>query len=201
MSDKLIGGSVRAGSTSVTLFVFLRASSTGAGLTGIAFGSATAYYLRQGGTPQAITLAALGSVNAAFSAGGWFEVDSVHMPGLYRLDVPDGAWPTGADFVEIEVGAAGAQPYAERLTITTDALITGDPYALLNTAFEATPAGSLGTLNIVGAMKLVLSLLLSIMGGGGTGAINIRDVNNLKNRVVITVDQNGNRQTVTFDVT
>lgn len=201
MSDKLIGGSVRVGSSSVSLPITLRAASTGAGKTGVAFGSATAYYLRQGGSPVAISLSALGAINSAFSAGGWFEADSVNMPGVYRLDIPDAAWVTGADWVEIEVFTGTDQPYVERFALTTDALITGDPYALLNTAFETAGAGVIGTLNLQGVMRLLISYLIGLANGGGTGQVNLRDQANSKNRVSETVDGNGNRTAVGVDVT
>lgn len=200
MSDKLLGG-VRAGSTSVSLPVSLKAQSTGAGQTGIAFGSATAYYLRQGGSPVAIGLSALGGIAAAFSAGGWFEADSVHMPGLYRLDVPDAAFAAGADWVDLVVFAASGQPYVERIPLTSEALLTGDPYALLNNSVEAIGAGSLGTLNYSGIMRMLIATCIALANGGATGQINLRDQANSKNRISFTVDANGNRTAMVVDLT
>jgi len=200
MSDKLLGG-VRAGSTSVSLPVTLKAQSTGAAQTGIAFGSATAYYLRQGGTPTVITLSALAAIDSVFNAGGWKEADATHMPGLYRLDVPDAAFASGADWVELTVFAASGQVFSERIPITSEALLSGDVYALLNNAFEAGGAGVVGTLNITGVMRLLISYLAGLSNGGGTTNPAQRDQANTKNRALLTVDQNGNRTAVAVDVT
>lgn len=200
MSDKLFSG-VRVGAASVSLPVILRASSTGAGLTGIAFGSATAYYLRQGGTPQVITLSALAAIDSAFAAGGWKEASAANMPGLYRLDVPDAAFVAGADWVEIVVTAAGGQPYIERFNLSSDALITGDIYALLNTPVETIAAGNLGTLNWTGIGRLIVAMAIGLANGGGTGQVNLRDQANAKNRISYTVDGNGNRTALVIDLT
>jgi hypothetical protein len=189
-------GGIVAGSTSISLMVQLKAQSTSAGQTGIAFGSATVYYLRQGGTPQAVALSALGSINAAFSAGGWYEADSVHMPGLYRLDVSDAAFVAGADWVEVSAFAAGGEPYAERIPI-----VAGNAYDLLSAPVETIAAGSLGTLNWVGIMRLLVAKLLGLANGGGTSIINYRDQANVKNRITETEDQNGNRTSVVVDGT
>lgn len=98
MTD-LFSGGIKPGSASVSIPVLLTKSADGTELTGVAYSSVTASYWRQGGTRTAITPSALGSVNAAWSSGGWAEVDATNMPGLYRLDVPDAALATGADWV------------------------------------------------------------------------------------------------------
>jgi hypothetical protein len=196
VSSKFDGGIV-AGSTSVSLLAQLKATTTGAAQTGVAFGSVTAYYLRQGGTPVAISLSALGSINAAFSAGGWYEADAAHMPGLYRIDIPDAAWAAGVDWVEISVFVtAGGQVYAERL-----AIVIGNAYDYLAAPVETIAAGSLGTLNWVGIMRLLIAKLLGLANGGGTSVINYRDQANAKNRITETEDQNGNRTSVVVDGT
>lgn len=102
MSDKLAGG-IKAGSTSVSLPVELRKTSDSTEQTGKVYTDVTGSYLRQGGTRTAITMATLGSVNAAWSSGGFVEIDATNQPGLYRFDVPDAAFATGADWVVISV--------------------------------------------------------------------------------------------------
>jgi hypothetical protein len=194
-------GGVIAGSTSVSMIVRLTSTTTSAALTGQAFGSITAYYLRQGGTPQSIALSALGSVNAAFSAGGWFELDSVHMPGLYRLDLPDAMWAAGVDFAQLSIACAGAEPFDPLFVLTGDVPQSGDGYALLNNPVETIAAGNLGTLNWTGIGRLIVALSIALANGGATGQINLRDQANLKNRISYTVDQNGNRTQMVVDLT
>jgi len=84
---------VYAGLTSQTIDIFLADSSstTGAGLAGLVYNTSglTCYY-RKGatGTSTAITLATQ-TVGGSWSSGGFVEVDSTNMPGVYRLDIPD----------------------------------------------------------------------------------------------------------------
>ena len=49
------------------------------------------------------------------------------------------------------------------------------------------------------ALRLMLSVLAGKSEGGGTTTIVFRDVNDVKNRVVATVDHNGNRASVVLD--
>lgn len=81
------------GSTSQTIDLFIQDSSstTGGGLTGLAYNTSglTAYY-RKGatGTATAVTLATQ-TVGGAWSSGGFVEIDATNKPGEYRFDIPD----------------------------------------------------------------------------------------------------------------
>lgn len=102
MADKFAGGII-AGSTSLDIPVLLRVKSDGAELTGKVATAVVAYYWRQSAVSAIeITCATLGSLGAAYAAGGWYEVGSV-MPGAYRLCVPNTALSTGADWVAFGV--------------------------------------------------------------------------------------------------
>lgn len=50
------------------------------------------------------------------------------------------------------------------------------------------------------ALRLVLSSLAGKISGAGTSTITIRNVTDDKNRIVATVDSNGNRTSITYDV-
>lgn len=83
--------------------VFLQnsASTTGAGLTGLVFNSAslTAYYKRDDGTAAvAITLANI-TTFGTFANNGFREIDATNMPGLYEFDPPNAAFNSGAKAV------------------------------------------------------------------------------------------------------
>ena len=110
---------VYAGLTSQTIDLFIRdsASTTGQGLTGLAYnsGSLVASY-RKGatGSRTAITLATQ-TVGGAFSSGGFVEIDATNMPGVYRLDLPNAA-VDAAGFVTVFLkGAANMVPVALRI--------------------------------------------------------------------------------------
>lgn len=107
--------SIKAGSKKESVNVFIRDSSstTGAGLTGLVFNSAglTAYYCRPRTSATAITLATLASATAAWSSGGFKEIDATNMPGWYRLDLPDAALAAGARFADVHLkGATNMAP-------------------------------------------------------------------------------------------
>lgn len=106
MSNRLAGG-IKAGQTDVTLPVELRLAADSTEATGKVYGDVTGSYWRQGGVRVAISTATLGSVNAAHSDGGFIEVDGTNQPGIYRFDVPDAAFATGADWVVVTLKAAG----------------------------------------------------------------------------------------------
>jgi hypothetical protein len=84
---------IEAGATDQTIDVFIQDSSstTGAGLTGLVFNTAslTCYY-RKGatGTPTTLTLATQ-TVGGAHTDGGFVAVDGTNCPGQYRLDLSD----------------------------------------------------------------------------------------------------------------
>lgn len=100
------------GATSQSIYVTVQdsTSTTGGKKTGLVFNTAslTAYYCRNGAAAVQITLATLAAANSAWSSGGFKEVDATNMPGLYRLDVPDAAFASGAESVVITLkGATG----------------------------------------------------------------------------------------------
>lgn len=102
--------SINAGATSEAVNIFLQDSSStiGAGLSGLVYNTAglTAYYALPKAAPVAITLATLASATAAYSSGGFFELDATHAKGLYRFDIPNAAIAAGR-FVTIHFyGAA-----------------------------------------------------------------------------------------------
>lgn len=114
--------SIQVASTSQTVNVFVRDSSstTGAGLTGLVFNTAslTAYYALPKAAAVSITLATLAAITTAWSSGGFKEVDATNMPGWYRLDIPDAALASGR-FVAIHLkGATNMAPLPLEIELT-----------------------------------------------------------------------------------
>src|SRR6478609_5567071 len=107
--------SLASGTTSKSVLIFVQDSTatTGVGLPGLVFNTSSlvAYYCQPGVTgATAITLATLASTTAAFSSGGFKEIDATNMKGVYRLDIPNAAL-TGATSVVIMLsGAANMTP-------------------------------------------------------------------------------------------
>jgi len=110
------------GSTDVTIDVWIAdsSSSVGAGLTGLAYDSASLVcYYRRGATGSATPLSlATQTVDGAHSDGGFVEISSANMPGMYRLDLEDAICASGVDEVSIELkGAANMVPVPIRLEL------------------------------------------------------------------------------------
>lgn len=118
MADKWASG-IRAGSTSVSTTFVLRSSSDVTEMTGKVAADLTISYRRQGGTRTAISLSNLAAIDSAWSAGGVKE----DADGAYRLDLPDAAVTTGADYVHVTAKCTGSYVFHERISLATDATV------------------------------------------------------------------------------
>jgi hypothetical protein len=110
---------VYANTASQTIDIFLQdsSSSTGQGLAGLVFNSAglvVSYRKGATGSRTAITLATQ-TVGGAYSSGGFVEIESTHMKGVYRLDVPNAAVDTEGFVTLFVYGATNLLPTALRI--------------------------------------------------------------------------------------
>lgn len=163
---------ILAGSTSQTINVFIQDSSstTGAGLTGLAFNSAglTAYYALPRAAPVQITLATQ-TVTGAYSSGGFVELDATNMPGWYRFDLPDAALASGR-FSDVHLkGATNMAPLPLEIELTA---VNNQS----NTAFVASvPAvvGAVGSVtgNVGGNVTGSVGSVVGNVGGNVTGSV------------------------------
>lgn len=105
----------QVGTTSQVVLLFIQDSSstTGAGLTGLAYNTASlaCYYKRSRGTASvSITLADITTLGT-FVSGGFKEVDATNLPGVYEFHPPDAALASGADSVAFLLkGATNMSP-------------------------------------------------------------------------------------------
>jgi hypothetical protein len=128
----------KAGATSNILQIFIADSSstTGGGLTGLVYNTAslTAYYHKDGDTTAtAITLVTM--TVGTFTSSGFKEIDSTNMPGWYQFCPPDAAFSAGKSTAFHLKGAANMAPLP--LEVDLDAQV--DVTHLLGTAVS-TPA-------------------------------------------------------------
>lgn len=140
------------GATSVTVNVFIQNSSstTGAGLTGLVYNTAslTAYYVRERAAAVAITLATQ-TVTGAYSSGGFVEIDATNMPGWYRLDIPDAALASGVNSVGLMLkGATNMAMLPIEIQLTDVNLNDGVRAGL--TSLPAVASGSAGAIPTTG---------------------------------------------------
>lgn len=102
---------IKENSTGVRLQIWIRDSSVGypKGKTGLVYNTASlvAYCIADGQTAAtAITLAT--ATVGTYTAGGFKEVSSTNMPGLYEFGLPAGVTLSGADRATVMFkGAAG----------------------------------------------------------------------------------------------
>lgn len=97
------------GSKGVSIDVFLQLT-TGAPATGIGFNAAglQASYRRPGSLPITVALVAVG-VAAAWTSGGFVEIDAAKQPGMYRIDAPDALFAAGVDKATLTISGAPNQ--------------------------------------------------------------------------------------------
>jgi len=167
---------VYAGLTSQTIDIFLADSSstTGGGLTGLVYNTSnlTAYY-RKGaaGTATAITLATQ-TVGGAYSSGGFVQIDSTNMPGVYRLDLPNAMVDT-AGFVTLYLrGAANLVPTALRIdcrALPTDVKLFG---GTVGTFSSGRP--EVNTTHVGGTSQTARDLGASVLLSNGTGTGQVK---------------------------
>ncbi|HVU12177.1 MAG TPA: hypothetical protein VHD90_12910, partial [Phototrophicaceae bacterium] len=119
------------GATSQIVQVYLRNSSTGAGLSGLAYNTSglTAYYSFNGDTAaHAITLATM--TLGTFTSGGFKEVDATNMPGVYQFGIPDAALANGGGVDVVLQGAANMLECRIKIQLTVSDLDDGTALGL-----------------------------------------------------------------------
>lgn len=176
---------IKKATTDVSVYVFIQNSSltTGAGLTGLVYNSASlvCYYVRPLAAAAALTLATQ-TVTGAHSDGGFVEVDATNMPGVYRLDLSDAVCATGVNSVVVMLkGATNMAPVLLEIQ-----LVSYDPNdtvrlgltALPNAAADAAgglPISDAGGLDLDSIKSDTAAILVDTaeIGAAGAGLTNI----------------------------
>lgn len=155
--------SIKAGSTSQSINIWVQDSSsaTGAGLTGLAYNTASlvAYYALPKTVATAITLVTLAAVTTAYASGGFKEIDATNMPGWYRLDLPNAVIASGS-FVSLHLkGATNMAPLPIEI-----ALVAFDPQDGVRLGLTTLPnvaaaaSGGLPTVDAYNSVKIQAGL-------------------------------------------
>ena len=175
------------GKTDVTVYVWIpdSSSTTGAGRTGLAFDTASlvCYYVRPLGSATQLTLATQ-TVTGAHSDGGFVEVSSANMPGLYRLDLSDAICATGVDSVVVMLkGAANMPPVALEIQLTAqdfqDAVPPVDVTTWNGTAVVAP--------NTAGVPRVDIDLIEGANVATGTAQLGVNMVSGSAGAITATV--------------
>ena len=188
MADKfLTTGAIPAGTTSVSVWIELEDTTTGAPTTGKLAADMTCSYWRQGGIRVGITPADLVGVDSAYSAGGVKEVDSTNMPGLYRLDVPDAALIAAADWVLFQVKVTGCKAARVKVALPT--------FAALRNGLFAKVVETEGSYTVQQALSIILAAATGVTSSGGSV---FKTPNGVATRISGTVDSSNNRTAITL---
>ncbi len=184
---------VHAGSTSVTLNLFVQDSSStiGAGLNGLTNASSglKGYYVRPRGGSASIGFASLGSATAGWTSGGFVGVDTVNMVGWYRLDAPDAAFAAGAPYVDFHLyGSASMAPCPVVVPITAVDGQNSINFGLSLMPANVTQIGS-DTTSATNLKNLYAILETGTLQAGGTSTIQLRSgastINNTYNNQAV----------------
>jgi hypothetical protein len=132
---------IAPGSTSQSIELYL-------GATGLTFATSSlaAYYVRNREAPTPITLVTQ-TATGAWASGGFAEISSSLVPGVYRLDVPNAAFAAGASDVTIVVrGASGTNGAVLTVTLSSGGLTSAQTAAAVWDAATASyvTASSMG---------------------------------------------------------
>ena len=172
---------IKESTTSKLVRVFIQDSSstTGAGLTGLVYNSSglTAHYLPEGdATATAITLATM--TVGTWATGGFKEVDSTNMPGVYEIGLPDAvidATSEGSTLVMLK-GATNMAPVL--LEIELDKIDYRDSVRAGLTALPNAAADAAGGLVISDAGGLDIDTMdshISTFASSGVTASTVTD--------------------------
>jgi len=165
-------------STSQSIELYLGATGLTFSTTGLA-----AYYVRNQSAPVSITLVTQ-TPTGAWSSGGFAEIDSSLVPGVYRLDVPNAAFSAGASDVTIVVrGASGTNGAVLTVTLSSGGLTAAQTAAAVWDEARAshTTAGTFGQYVNAELVTPVTSAALVRMGpfevrADGLGASDPLDI-------------------------
>ena len=109
--------------TSKTMLIFVpdSSSTTGAGLTGLAWNTAslTWYYYREGAGTGATQVTLASMTIGTWASSGFVELDATNMPGWYEIGVPNAVLATGAGYAGMMLkGAANMAPVNIEIQLT-----------------------------------------------------------------------------------
>lgn len=173
---------VAQGSTSQTIELYL-------GVTGLTptTNGLVAHYVRSKSAPVQIPLVAQ-TPTGSWVSGGFCEISASTVPGLYRLDVPNGAFADGAENVTIYVrGAAGSNGAVVDVSMSypvTAQMVRMGPYKLISNHI-----GADNPLEVLKGVQAPVDLQLVDNSGGGvdiTGATVTAKIYNASSQLIDT---------------
>jgi hypothetical protein len=135
------------------------------------------------------------TATGAWTSGGFAEISSSLVPGVYRLDVPDAAFAAGASDVTIVVrGASGTNGAVLTVTLSSGGLTAAQTAdAILNRKLDSSGDGT-DTLNERTVRSALRAMRNKVSVGTGTMSVYKEDdsavawTGSLSNTADVTVD-------------
>jgi len=161
-------------------------------------------YTVAGSTIETITT--IGTYAAPTATKCRFKVvDGTNMPGLYEIHLAQALTGTGdasRNLIVMIRGAANLIPCVSEVQLTVADLEVAIPTADQNAdALLDRTSGIETSWTLRQALRIILSSVGAKLSGAATTTVTIRDVGDVKNRIVATVDADGNRSALTLDNT
>jgi hypothetical protein len=177
MSSQTIFKQLNATSQSTFLTLYQNAASPAPGdpILGLAYNTAglQCYYAAAGGSIAGIGLVTLAAPNSAYSSGGFVQMSSTEMPGLYRFDIPSnllqgiGEWDI--TFSGTPAGTAG------NMETHHVKLFVGDVAGVMITQMVESYAASGVVPTPAQGIQMAVQTLLGFLGSGTALTIYKRD--------------------------
>ena len=165
--------SLLAGSVSKTVKIFVQDGSltTGLGLTGLVFNTASlvASYALEGAA-SAVVITLVTATLGTWTSGGFIVVDAANMPGMYELDLPNAALTGAKSVVVMLKGAANMVPVVLEIELTA----VDNQSATSFVTSVASVVGSVGS--VTGAVGSVTGAVGSLTGTVALSAIGLDNV-------------------------
>jgi hypothetical protein len=177
--------SIGIGSTSRSEYIYILdiTSTSGAGKTGIVYNTSglSGHFVRSAGSATSISFVTQ-TATGAWVSGGFAEVSSTLMPGIYRVDIPDIVFSSGSDKSIVMIrGASNTVP------VTLEYQLVGsDPSLVLSNSSIANTTWSYTSRTITGGIADTVTTLTNRAGFSITGGI-ADTVSTLTNRAGFSI--------------
>lgn len=153
--------------TSALIEVPLRSKTTGQLLTGVAYGSVTVKYVREGAASET-TVTAVTMTQGTHTSGGWIETG---IAGVYQFGIPDAALASGAKAVTLTFSASGALDVVKRIVLVVEDLRDVLISSRLAAASYTAPLDAAETRSAVGLSAANLDTQLSSIASNVSTAL------------------------------
>lgn len=156
---------VKKGSTDRSVTLRIIDSTDGTPETGVVFNTSgiDLWYRREGAAKTSITEATLAALTTAHSDGGFLHVGD----GIYRLDLPDAAFATGANYVDIGGTVTGMIVIGGRVKLTNidmESPLLDLFLSILDQATGQLDAGSFATGTVASTAELLTAMFTTDSG-------------------------------------